>query len=620
MPAPPPPSGRPDTSDDDLSARGFVVGLLLILALAAALRLVFPTADPPWRSTVGIVWHDEGAWVHNARNRALFGSWQLDAWNPLFIAPVFTYLEYLSFSSFGVGVWQARLVSELTGWLSVVALGLGVARLGGRRAGLAAAALLASNYVYVMYNRAALMEASMVAFIVYSWYGFVRAVSPSEASSAMVRASWGIAAGLLAMLAYFSKASAIFFVAALGLVALHAIFAVAPVSAPEGLPQRQTVRGTPWQIPDWRNLSPVRCGALWTLAGLAVAGVAALATFVIPNWSEYSFYNWQMSVTRKPSYDLQSFVNRASWFPIVHDFFTRMWLVTAVSLAALLGVLTRWRRVEAAELLLHAWIVVGAAELIVHDTGNERRLVFLIPAMAAMAALSLLRDRRLLPASCVVSRRALMWASPAVLFALYMLWGGMARLPFLYEIRPGVRLSAALAMATGLAVYVAWPALSRWLTTQSWTPGQGVALVALVVIGDLAQFGQWSLGRSYKNYEASVELGKRLPPGTLVHGKLSNGLALENRIRPVFVGRDFGNYRDRFDRNDIRYLLTYTAPRLGYEGPVIRDVVDAYPQHRVLWTFDVRETTSGLDQAALIEKGPPGPRPSTDTPTARAKD
>jgi hypothetical protein len=54
---------------------------------------LFPAADPPWRSTVGVVWHDEGAWVHNARNKALFGDWRQDEWNPVFIAPVFTALE-----------------------------------------------------------------------------------------------------------------------------------------------------------------------------------------------------------------------------------------------------------------------------------------------------------------------------------------------------------------------------------------------------------------------------------------------------------------------------------------------------------------------------------------------
>ena len=94
-----------------LDARRFAGWLLLITLAALALRLSFPTADPPWTTTVGIVWHDEGAWVHNARNRALFGRWSEDAWNPMFIAPVFTGLEYVSFSLFGVGVWQARLVS-----------------------------------------------------------------------------------------------------------------------------------------------------------------------------------------------------------------------------------------------------------------------------------------------------------------------------------------------------------------------------------------------------------------------------------------------------------------------------------------------------------------------------
>jgi hypothetical protein len=133
-----------------------------------------------------------------------------------------------------------------------------------------------------------------------------------------------------------------------------------------------------------------------------------------------------------------------------------------------------------------------------------------------------------------------------------------------------------------------------------------VAILAiLVTAGNVAQFAQWAAGRSYANYEASVALGKLLPAGTLVQGKLANGLALENRIRPIFVGRNFGNYDDRLKRDDVPYVLTYVAPREGYEGPVILDVLEAYPRHRILWTFDVRETPSGADRAALMEKGPP---------------
>jgi hypothetical protein len=114
------------------------------------------------------------------------------------------------------------------------------------------------------------------------------------------------------------------------------------------------------------------------------------------------------------------------------------------------------------------------------------------------------------------------------------------------------------------------------------------------------------VGRTYENYEASRALGAVLPPGTLVHGKLANGLALENRIKPVFVGREFGNYEDRRRRDDVRYILTYIAPSVGYESqrknPVIQDVLDAYPNRTIIMTFDVAETATGHDRAALIDK------------------
>ena len=109
--------------------------------------------------------------------------------------------------------------------------------------------------------------------------------------------------------------------------------------------------------------------------------------------------------------------------------------------------------------------------------------------------------------------------------------------------------------------------------------------------GKSSQFGQWAATRTYKNYDASRELGRVLPPGTLVQGKLANGLALENRIRPVFIGHGFGNYDDRKRRDDVRYILTYIAPSLGYEGcDQIQDVLDAYPSWRIIMTFDVAET------------------------------
>jgi hypothetical protein len=251
------------------------------------------------------------------------------------------------------------------------------------------------------------------------------------------------------------------------------------------------------------------------------------------------------------------------------------------------------------------WVGLGVTELLVHDVGNERRFVFLIPALAALTAIAMGRDRVLVPPALVnTTRIRALWALPLVLYVVYIIWGTIVRMAFLYEVGPAVRLSAILAAITTLIVYATWPRLPRWLSEPA-SPRGATVLAALVVAGGVAQFTQYAAGRTYKNVEASRALGRILPPGTLVHGKLANGLALENGIHPVFVGREFGNYADRLTRNDVPFILTYVVPRVGYEGPVIREVVDAYPRRRILWTFDVSETPGGLDRAALIEKGPP---------------
>ena len=65
--------------------------------------------------------------------------------------------------------------------------------------------------------------------------------------------------------------------------------------------------------------------------------------------------------------------------------------------------------------------------------------------------------------------------------------------------------------------------------------------------------------------------------------------------------------------------MTYVAPRVGYEGSVIQDVLDAYPSRTIIMTFDVAETATGRDRAALIDKF--GAGTGLDAQTAgRAKD
>ena len=234
--------------------------------------------------------------------------------------------------------------------------------------------------------------------------------------------------------------------------------------------------------------------------------------------------------------------------------------------------------------------------------GNERRFVFLLPAMAAFTALALVRRTFELRKPATL----LGWlAVPLVFYCWYVAAAPLVRLLYLNDVhehalRSTVRLSAVAALIGGATTLFA---LRRKGRVQLFITPAGAVLAIVALLGwDLFQYGTWAHGRTYKNYDAMLALGKAVAPGTLVQGKLANGMALENRIRPIFIGHGFGNYADRNERDDVRYILTYTSPRLGYEGSQIMDVLDASPGWRIIMSFDVAESPSGHDTAALIEK------------------
>jgi 4-amino-4-deoxy-L-arabinose transferase-like glycosyltransferase len=549
------------------SRRSLLPGLLAIAALALALRAAFPLADPPWLAPIGITWHDEGVWAHNARNRALFGEWILDGWNPLYVSPVFTALEFVSFSIFGVGLWQARVISMLAGAAAVIAIGVGLAATTSRRAALFGALLLAVNFTWVMFSKVALLEALMVAFIAGSWCAYTRAARSWI---------WGALAATLGLAAFFTKASAAFFLIALGISSCWSLW--------EARSRKETA--------DWATLATLACGT-----------IVALAVFVIPNWAEYSFYNLFVYGARRSQTGLTALMDRVSWFPVVHQFFSRQWLLTVVALFGLASMLVTIRRASAGERLLALWFVLGAFELVLHDLGNERRYVFLIPAMAGLAALALDRDR-LLPSSVgdwPRSRVAL--AMPLVLAGAYVAAGSASRQFLMPDVSASVRSAAAIAVSAGLLVVWMWPRWRAAIASLTWSTRSRDFVVAAIVAMDATLVGHWAWNRTYKNVEASRAVGRLLPPGTLVQGKLANGLALDNGIRPLFIGPGFGNYADRFERPDVKWALTYSHPKIGYEGAVIKELLEASRGWTIVARLPVAETRSGADEAVLIRLG-----------------
>ena len=194
----------------------------------------------------------------------------------------------------------------------------------------------------------------------------------------------------------------------------------------------------------------------------------------------------------------------------------------------------------------------------------------------------------------------------------YLVAGAAVRSAFLEEVRAGhlhttVVLSIGIAAMASAAVALRWSQVSNWLAhgRVAWWGAAGA--VAVTTLVNLWHVVGWAGDRDTRNYDASIAIGHLLAPGTLVHGKLANGLSLENRIRPIFIGRGFGNYDDRLRRDDVRYILTYVSPSVGYESQagsdMIQEILNRYPHRRTVATLTVNET-GGPDRAALIDKVP----------------
>jgi hypothetical protein len=155
------------------AARALLVGVLL-LALSAGLRLYHLEADAPIPVLPGYeeptAYRDEPAKAHEARKRALFGSWQPNPADQYQIwrrdSPVWVYGQYLWFEAFGVSYASARALVVLYA-LGTIALLFGTATARyGLLAGTAATVLLGFNFAYLQYTRLALMEPAVLFFLV----------------------------------------------------------------------------------------------------------------------------------------------------------------------------------------------------------------------------------------------------------------------------------------------------------------------------------------------------------------------------------------------------------------------------------------------------------------------
>ena len=144
--------------------------LIIILLLELFIRLYRLDADPPVNLEIQFI-SDEGWWVHNPRNKVLFGKFILDDFNQsLFISPTFCMLTTLSFYLFGVGFFQARLVSAIFGFLTILYIAYKELKRGRIKYAIIISLLLGLDYSFLCLNRTAFVDTLMMFFLIISFY------------------------------------------------------------------------------------------------------------------------------------------------------------------------------------------------------------------------------------------------------------------------------------------------------------------------------------------------------------------------------------------------------------------------------------------------------------------
>ncbi|MGE0552592.1 MAG: glycosyltransferase family 39 protein [Gemmatimonadales bacterium] len=500
---------------------------LILLAVGLLPRIVLLGADPPADVSPSFIF-DEGWWAHNARNRILFGQWVLDEHNPsLLVTPLYTVLLAGVYAIAGVDLVSTRLLSALAGFLACVTLYAGFRRDRAPREALIPALILATSYAALSQSRLGLTETLQLLWLTLVFVGVLRSD----------RALWSGVAGGALVLAMLVKPSALMVAPVLGAYWLwHRARADATEARPRALP----------------------------FLVVAVTGAALLAFLLVePNWSMVS----QQLARSRLAVTTSVVGPRQAWSHVgFGDFgltFNRFFahsaaLFTAIALLAATRLLRR-AALSRAELLSWLWLVIGLATISLQRYQPDRRLLFLMPAVAILAAEAFRRGALRLAVD-----EGLRPTSPRVLLAGLALGGWLAFLAYAGAAEAlGDRLERHLPLLAGrtganltllAGILVAWLGFG-WLARAGrarWPRGVTVpslVLVAAFVALEPARFTLTLARPTFTIRDAARDLGRLSsgwgPEDRIIVGGQAATFALESSLRPIRIISDGGPTENR---------------------------------------------------------------------------
>ncbi len=527
------------------------LGLALILAVAAALRLQHVKADPPALipavSGSAGVYFDEGIYCHNARNKVLFGRWITDEWNPIVYNAPLTLLYFLAFKTFGVSIVTVKVLSVLFGLCGIMLFFAGLRTYLGPPHALGLTALFALDFYGVMYNRIGLLENFSSLCFLASFYLFVK-------SRGRPRTIFFL--GMTAAVAALSKYLFAYFLIAAALSVAYQAWKRSEIKSLLAFFAGGLAVGLPWFFGIYLPFRPTfdKIGAGW--------GMLSLPRSIGQAWS---------NLTHNP---LPRYLQLAPAAALLLALFGGLILLKLI----------RARRVppDPVDLFVLLWIAGGVVSM---GLLNYRPMRYYIPVFPAfyLAGSLLLRDRDRLR-----QEAGFFWpltlVSAALLLPVFRMMGSR---PSAFFVFPAVLRGLVFLSFAGALLFLI-------VRRTAWRPVLEGALLVLMLAGPVFLYmRQFYLTPTY-DLEKAARFFETLPPGSVVMGQEAPRLTLGTPFKALLAYENWFNDRDPFTRFKPTHLVVLDRFGGAEEGWIRRRFPETAARFELVRKFKVWDTTMTL--------------------------
>lgn len=509
--------------------------IILVFSVPFLVRFIHLTADPPYNlSSSGAPWGDPGGYSFNARNKILFGSWEVDDYNMMYTSYPPHLITYSIFRLFGVGLAQQNSVPVFFSCLSLLFIFLILRRRHDPKTALLGAVLLSFNYTFLMYSRIANRVMPSVLFMILGIYLLQKGK----------KSPWiNIAAGLSLALALLSKSVVFYAVGAIGLGYFLWLF-------------------FEYRIKD----------ILLRLAALLAGALVAL----IP-WALFIFLPKQNDILSFSRLNTKYLIPPANPAKLLKNFWTRpALLLEQMPLLTILGALFSLyllykavhnpRQMQLTDWVFLSWFLIGFLYLsLIYQRVPRRFVAQIIPVLfMAVSAIALSfrkkRAEKIAPPKIFFLPLSLIWMLYPASLILKFFW---KKTPKLFSSQGSLNISLiSLSLLLSLVLFFALKALSQKSNIslkRTWKMAVFLAAAALFMASHGSRYLRWAFNPPHQIRDISRDYGRAFQKAVFA-GLWAPAISIENTHRAYEYFRGIINDdKNFFKKFSITHIFTTTA-------------------------------------------------------------